>query len=255
MILKDKNIIITGGTTGIGRGTVYRFATEGAKIVFCARNEAAGKKIESELRGLGHAVDYYKVDIRNPKEVESLVDFTVSKYGTIDVLVNNAAVVIYKELTEITNEEVDQIIDTNVKGMFYCIREVLKIMEKQEGGVIVNMSSMSGIVGHPNFSIYCASKAAINNLTKAAALEYATKNIRINSVAPGTIADTEMTTGYAEKQSNPEEIMAGWIEKEPVKRMGTIDEVVNVIQFLSSEESSFVTGSSYIVDGGFTAGK
>jgi len=250
----DKAVLITGGGTGIGKACALDFAKEGAKVVISGRREAPLKESVEEITKNGGIAEYYTADISRSDEVDDLIDKIVAKHGKLDILVANASVVHVSPITETKDEDVHRLVDINVKGNYFVLRKATEQMKKQGYGSIVAMSSMSGLVGHPNMSLYCATKAAIANMVRALALELATSNIRVNSVCPGTI-DTPMPRGFAATTEDPEAAIQNFIEAEPLKRLGDPHEVSSVVLFLASEEASFVTGSAYTVDAGFTAGK
>lgn len=249
-----RTILITGGGTGIGKACALAFAAEGGKVIISGRRKAPLKETVEQIKAAGGEAEYFVSDVSRPEQVDALVDAVATKYGTIDVVVANASVVLVKPIEETSNEDIDTLVDINVKGNYYLLRKSVQQMKKQGYGNIVAMSSMSGIVGHPCMTLYCCTKAAILNMVRALALELATSNIRVNAVCPGTI-DTPMPRGYAASTPNPDETIQKFIDAEPMKRLGTPEEVAAVTLFLASDEASFVTGSAYAVDGGFIAGK
>lgn len=250
----DKVVVISGGGTGIGKACAVAFANEGAQVVIAARREKPLKETVEEIKSQGGKADYIITDVSKREQVDNLIDSVVEKYNKLDIYVSNASMVLVRPITETTDEDVHRLIDINVKGTYYQLRKAVKQMLKQGYGNIIAMSSMSGIIGHPNMTLYCATKAAIANMVRALSLELATKNIRVNAVCPGTI-DTPMPRDYAASTSDPDAVIKAFIEAEPMKRLGDSSEVANVVLFLASDEASFVTGSMYAVDGGFMAGK
>ena len=250
----NKIVFITGGGTGIGKQCAKQFANEGAVVVIAGRREAKLKEIVDEIIKAGGKADYFTCDTSKSSSVESVFAGIVKKYGRIDILVPNASMVLVSPIVDVKDEDVDRLVDINVKGTYYVMRAGARQMLKQGGGVIVAMSSMSGLVAHPNMSLYCCTKAAIANMTRALGLEFATSNIRVNAVCPGTI-DTAMPNDFAASTGDKDAAMQGFIDAEPMKRLGSTEEVANVVLFLASDEASFVTGSMYPVDAGFTAGK
>lgn len=250
----DKVVLITGGGTGIGKACAIDFAKEGGIVVVAGRCEGPLAETVREIADAGGRADYITCDTSKSAQVSRMFSNVVQKYGRLDVLLSNASMVIVAPIQDVTDEEIDRLVDINIKGTYYVLRAGVSQMLKQGGGSIVTMSSMSGLVGHPNMSLYCSTKAAIANMTRALSLELATKNIRVNSVCPGTI-DTAMPNDFASSTGDHENVMQVFIDAEPMKRLGESEEVSPVVLFLASEEASFVTGSCYTVDAGFTAGK
>jgi NAD(P)-dependent dehydrogenase (short-subunit alcohol dehydrogenase family) len=248
----EKVVVISGGGTGIGKACAVDFAKEGAKVVISGRREGPLSSVVEEIEGFGGKAEYIIADVSDSKQVDKLVKTVVDKYSKIDVYVPNAGVVLVSPISETTDEDINKLVDTNVKGNYYQLRSATTQMLKQGYGSIVAMSSMSGIIGHDCMSLYCCTKAAIANMVRALSQELAAKNIRVNAVNPGTI-DTPMPRGFAESTDNPDSVIDNFIDGEPMKRLGDPHEVARVVLFLASDEASFVTGANYSVDGGIMA--
>ena len=250
----DKVVLITGGGTGIGKACAEDFAKEGAIVVIAGRREQPLKDTVKGITDEGGRAAYFTCDTSKSNLVDGLIKNIVDKYGRLDIAVPNASMVMVAPIEDVTDEDIDRLVDINIKGTYYVLRAVVRQMKAQGGGNIVTMSSMSGMLGHANMSLYCSTKAAIMNMSKALALELATQNIRVNVVCPGTI-DTAMPRDFSKTQANPDAVIDNFVEAEPMKRLGDVGEVSTVVLFLASDEASFVTGSNYTVDAGFTAGK
>jgi NAD(P)-dependent dehydrogenase (short-subunit alcohol dehydrogenase family) len=242
-------VLITGALSGIGRATAIAFANEGARVVTSGRREEEGKKLLSELRKLGAEAEFVRSDVRHEEDLRNLVDKTVELFGRLDVAVNNAGSEgVPGPVTEQTAESYAATFDTNVLGTLLSMKHELRVMLAQATGSIVNVSSVYGHTGAAGASIYAASKHAVEGLTKSAALEVAGTGVRINVVAPGPI-ETPMLDRFA----GTDERKALLVSKVPLKRAGRPEEIAQTIVFLSSDKASFITGASYLVDGGKTA--
>jgi NAD(P)-dependent dehydrogenase (short-subunit alcohol dehydrogenase family) len=242
-------VLITGALSGIGRATAIAFANEGARVVTSGRREEEGKKLLSELRKLGAEAEFVRSDVRREEDLRNLVDKTVELFGRLDVAVNNAGSEgVPGPVTEQTAESYAATFDTNVLGTLLSMKHELRVMLAQASGSIVNVSSVYGHTGAAGASIYAASKHAVEGLTKSAALEVAGTGVRINVVAPGPI-ETPMLDRFA----GTDERKALLVSKVPLKRAGRPEEIAQTIVFLSSDKASFITGASYLVDGGKTA--
>lgn len=241
----DKVVLITGSGSGMGKETAIRIAKEGAKVIVADRNEEGAKDTVQKIQAAGGEALALKVDITKTAEVENMIKQIVAKYGRLDCAVNNAGIEANAgETFEDTSEEMfDRVIGINVKGTWTCMKYELIQMQKQGQGVICNVASVLGIVGIDGFSSYVASKHAIVGLTKCAAIENARKGIRVNACCPAAVRTPMLDRADA----------VDWDETTPMKRVGRVDEVANGIMFLISDESTFTTGHTLLLDGGIAA--
>jgi len=249
MRLEGKVAIISGGARGMGAAEAKLFAREGAKVIICDVLEDEGRQTEAEINEVGGAAVFVKLDVTSQDEWENAVNTAIERFGKLDILVNNAGIIVQSTIEDMTVELWDKVMDVNAKGVFLGTKTAIPHMKEAGGGSIVNISSISGIVGQDNVNAgYNASKGAVRIFTKAAAVQYAKENIRVNSIHPGPIA-TPMT---AEGRADPERV-ALTAERTPLGRYGEPEEVANAVLFLASDEASYVTGSEIVVDGGYTA--
>jgi len=243
-LLKQKNVIITGASRGIGKGIARVFAENGANIAFTYRSSfEEAKELEKELSSNGCKVKGYKSDASDFKLAQQLVKDVISDFGDIHVLVNNAGITKDGLLMRMSEEDFQKVMDVNMKSVFNMTKAVLGSMLKQKKGSIINMSSIVGIKGNAGQANYAASKAAVNGFTKSIALELGSRNIRCNSIAPGFI-ETEMTDALGD------DAVKQWRDQIPLKRGGTSEDVANTTLFLASDLSSYVTGQVINVCGG-----
>src|SRR5437016_8535998 len=245
--LEGKVVLVTGGTSGIGKATAIQFARAGAKVVLSGRREKEGKEIVRQIEKLGGEAAFVRGDIGKDNDVKKMVDFTIDKFGGLDIAFNNAGVEWKAPLDQATEAEYARVFDTNVWGVLNSMRHEIPVLLKNGGGAIVNNSSIAGHVGFPEVSIYIASKHAVEGLTKSVALEFAKQNIRINAVAPGVIAK-EMFDRFAGDEMADQ--VASII---PVARVGASEEIAAAVLYLCSDNAKFTTGTSLVVDGGFIA--
>ena len=242
-------VLITGALTGIGRAAALAFVREGHCVVIAGRHEEVGRELATELGALGTDVEFLRADVRHEDEVQNLVDRTVARFGRLDAAVNCAGTEgTPGPLTKQTPETYAATFDTNVLGTLLSMKHELRVMLAQGSGSIVNVSSTYGHTGAAGASIYSASKHAVEGLTKSAALEAASSGVRVNIVAPGPIE-----TGMLRRFTGTDERKAGLAATVPLKRIGRPEEIAQTIMFLASDKASFITGASYLADGGKTA--
>jgi len=252
MKLEGKVAIVTGATDGIGKAIALKFAKEGAKIMMVGRDEAKGRAALEKVREHGEAT-YFKADVSNSSQVKKLVDETFQKYGRIDILVNNAAIVSVGTVVNTSEEVWDQVIDINLKGVFLCCKYVIPYMQKKGGGAIVNIGSINSLMAMENEAVYDASKGGVLMLTRAIALDFAKSNIRANCICPGAI-ETAMLKTSLDGAPDPAKAREWITARHPVGHLGKPDEIAEAALFLASDASSFVTGTALPVDGGILAG-
>lgn len=243
-MLEEKVAIVTGGTRGIGYEIVRTFLENKAKVIlFGSRKETVDKAIKSlKEEDSNYEVFGLYPNLSNEEEVKDAFNLIIEKYGHIDILVNNAGVSSSTPITNYTEEEYNNIIDLNIKSVFMCSKNIVPYMEKNNGGVIINTSSMVSIYGQPSGCLYPTSKFAVNGLTKSLARELAPKNIRVNAVAPG-ITETDMVANL------PKEVIEPLIKTIPLGRIGKPRDVANAFLFLASDMASYITGEILSVDG------
>jgi len=244
MIFKDKVALVTGGTGGIGSAIVKNLAEHGCSVAFTYLNNM-NKAEEIFLKVSEYSGKYkaYSVNVSNHEDIKKLMEDVLTDFGRIDILVNNAGIIKDSYLMLMKRENWDDVINTNLDSVFNTCKEIIPIMLRQRGGSIINITSIAGLIGVAGQTNYCAAKAGIIGFTRALSKEVASKNIRVNCIAPGYI-DTEMLRRV------PENLQITFKESIPIKRFGKPEEVANVVLFLASDFSSYITGQNIIVDGG-----
>jgi len=247
---KNRVALVTGAAMGIGREIALRLANEGADLVLFDLSEKVHDVVD-EARKLGVEALGVTGDVSRRVDVERLISEAVRVFGKIDILVNNAGIYPFKPFLEMSEDDWDRVINVNLKGTFLVTRQVAPLMVKQRYGRIINISSISGLVGFPGLSHYCASKAGVIGLTRALALELAPYNITVNTIAPGPIeTGTRASTPQMPEQIAKQEQIVRAI---PIGRIGKPADIALTVVFLASEEAGFITGSVIVVDGGYTA--
>ena len=245
-----KVALVTGGGIGIGRATALAFAREGAKVVIGNRSVERGEEVVKAIKDDGGEASFLRTDVVTEGDVQALVEHAVSTYGRLDAAFNNAGVEgLIAPLADQTFENFDEVMNINVKGVWLSMKYEIPQMLKTGSGVIVNNSSVAGLIGFPGAGIYCASKHAVMGLTKTAALEYSAAGVRVNAINPAVI-DTSMADRLADSMGMAKKDLSSL---HPIGRIGTPDEVANTVLWLCSDKSSFVTGVNLCIDGGFTA--
>ena len=249
MRLEGKVAFISGGARGMGAAEARLFAREGARVAIGDVLDDLGRQVEAEINETGGEAIYVHLDVTEEEDWQRAVSTTVERFGGLHVLVNNAGVVSWGTLEDTTVAEWDRVMDVNAKGVFLGTRAAVAEMRKGGGGSIINISSISGNIGQPYIQpVYNASKGAVRIFTKSTAVQYAKEGIRVNSVHPGSV-DTAMTQ---HRRSDPEQ-MEEAVSRIPLGRVAEPEEIAYGALFLASDESSFMTGSELIIDGGFTA--
>jgi meso-butanediol dehydrogenase / (S,S)-butanediol dehydrogenase / diacetyl reductase len=245
MRLKDKTAIITGGGSGIGLATARAFCKEGAKVILFGRRE---EKLVSAANELGDSVLIVQGDMTHNDDLDQLINKTLNNFKGIDILVNSAGLFNGAPLHEISDSHWDEMMDINIRSVFQLTRRVLPIMMAQKSGSIVHISSILGLIAVPQVAAYNVSKGALNQFSRSIAVEYGSYGIRSNSICPGLI-ETDMTADLMKDTA----LMQEWSKEYPIGRFGKPEDVASACLFLASDESSFITGTTLPVDGGFTA--
>lgn len=245
-----KTVIITGGTTGIGKATALHFAKNGYNVVITSRNANKETEVLEEFKKEGAEVTFFPLDVTREEQVKNVIDKTVEKFGKLDSIVNNSGVSLGNALLADTeSDELKQMLETNVMGVYYGMKHAINAMLKTGGGTIVNLASIAGLNGLVSTAQYNASKHAVVGLTKGGALDYATKNIRINAVAPGAIKTDILKNAIASGTYD----VSGIEAMHPMKRLGEPEDIAKGIFFLASDENPFMTGTVLSIDGGYNA--
>ncbi|WP_028595618.1 3-oxoacyl-[acyl-carrier-protein] reductase [Paenibacillus assamensis] len=242
--LEGKVALVTGASRGIGRSVALKLASEGADVVVnYAGSEAAAAETVAAIEALGRRAVAIRANVGKTQEADQLIQSTMEQFGRIDILVNNAGITRDNLIMRMKEEEFDQVIETNLKGVFNCLKAVTRPMMKQRSGRIINISSVVGVLGNPGQANYVAAKAGVIGLTKASARELASRNITVNCVAPGFI-ETDMTDALSSEMR--EQLLHGI----PLARLGQPEDIANAVLFLASNDSSYMTGQTIHVDGG-----
>ncbi|KAB1194320.1 SDR family oxidoreductase [Haloferax sp. MBLA0076] len=246
--IDGKVALVTGAASGIGRSTALRFAEEGAKVVVSDLQVDAGQQVVAEIEDAGGEAVFIEADVSKESDVARLVDETVSAFGGLDFAHNNAGIEGKAgPMAEMELEDFQQVIDINLTGVFLSMKYEIPRLLERGGGAIVNTASVAGMTGGPSLSHYYAAKHGVIGLTRSAALEVATENVRVNAVCPGVI-ETPMIERFTQ---GDDEAKAGLLEDEPIGRLGKPEEIASAVVYLCSDDASFVTGHPMVIDGGY----
>ena len=245
MRLKGKVSIITGGASGIGKATVLKFAQEGAIVAVCDLNQETIDATINEVKAAGGEAVGYIVNVTNKSQINDMVADVKARFGRIDVLVNNAGIVQDAQLTKMTDEQFDLVIDINLRGVYNCAKAVVDTMVAQGGGVILNASSVVGVYGNFGQTNYAATKFGVIGFVKTWAKELGKKGIRANAVCPGFVATPIL-------KAMPEKVIQAMEDRVPMKRMAQPEEIANLYAFLASDEASYINGAAIEITGGLT---
>jgi len=252
MRLANQSALITGGTSGIGEATALLFAREGAQVTVTGRDEGRGQRAVKTIEKNGGRAIFVRTDVRKAADCQNAVAETVRAFGCVDILFNNAGVFYPHDALECSEEEWDEQIDVNLKGVFLMSKAALPGMVAQGRGVIINNSSGWGIVGGDKAVAYCASKGGVVLMTKAMAIDHGRQGIRVNCICPGDVETPMLPRDAKMRGLKWEDYLAGCASR-PLGRIGTVDEIAKAVLFLASDDSSFMTGAALVVDGGGTA--
>jgi 3-oxoacyl-[acyl-carrier protein] reductase len=245
MRLKGNVAIITGAGQGIGHATAVKFATEGAKVAVCDINEEAALALAETIRGTGAEALAFRVDVTDKQSIARMVEGVMAAWGRIDTLVNNAGIVQDAQFRKMTDEQFERVIDVNLKGVYNCTKAVVDIMLEQQGGCILNASSIVGLYGNFGQTNYAATKFGVIGMVKTWARELGRKGIRANAICPGFIETPILKT-------MPEKVVRMIEEKVPLGRLGRPEEIANTYAWLASDEASYINGAVIEVSGGVT---
>jgi NAD(P)-dependent dehydrogenase (short-subunit alcohol dehydrogenase family) len=252
MRLKNKAALITGGTSGIGEATALLFASEGARVSITGRNSERGASVVARIKASGGEARFVRTDVSQVEDCRRAVDETLRAFESLDILFNNAGVFYPQTAIECSEKEWDEQIDVNLKGTFLMSKFALPAMIAQGHGVIVNNSSGWGLVGGDRAVAYCASKGGVVLMTKAMAIDHGRQGIRVNCICPGDVETPMLPLDAKMRGLKWEDYIAGCANR-PLGRVGTVDEIAKAVLFLASDDSSFMTGTALVVDGGGTA--
>jgi NAD(P)-dependent dehydrogenase (short-subunit alcohol dehydrogenase family) len=252
MRLKDKVAIVTGTRTGIGKAIALRFAREGAKVVTCIRAGKSSEDTANEIKAAGGDALFVQCDVSSESDVTNAVNKTIEKYGRLDIIVNNAGVNFVKPFLETETADWDRVINTDLRGTYFFCRYGIMQMLKNGGGNIINITSVHTMAGLPEAAPYDAAKWGTVGMTKSLAVEFASRNIRVNALSPGLI-DTQIWQDLLNAAPDREECKQYWASNIPTGRPGTSEEIASAAVFLASDEASYCTGSNILIDGGMTA--
>ncbi|WP_439107298.1 SDR family NAD(P)-dependent oxidoreductase [Congregibacter sp.] len=251
--LAGKVALITGAASGIGEACARKLAADGAALVLTDINQAGVETLTAKLTAIGAQAIATQLDVTKPDDWDQAIALTLDRFGGLDILVNNAGIAgDNTDLMTLDLEAWHRVLSINLDGVFLGLRYAGPALEQRGGGSVVNISSILGKIGLPGAAPYCASKGGVTQLTKAAALEWASLNIRVNSVHPGFV-ETPLVDGALEKHEDSLAMRELLVTAHPLGRLGQADEIANAVAFLSSDESSFMTGSELVIDGGYTA--
>lgn len=246
--MQNKVVIITGASSGIGRAAALRFAAEGSKVVAVGRNEKEMASLRDEVHGFKGEIKLHLADLRELSQIERLVTSAVDVYGQLDVLVNSAGIIANGTVEDTKLEDFDKMMQINVRSVFYLMQKCVPHLESTAGS-IVNVSSVAGQRSFPNLISYCVSKAALDQLTRCAALELAEKKIRVNAVNPGVVV-TNLHKRGGMSAGDYEKFLERSAATHPLGRVGEPSEIAELIYFLASDKASWITGGTYEIDGG-----